>query len=79
MPKKTLQIEVKKIAIKLERRPTREDIIRLSKYPIRYFDEYFIDWREVCSAVGDKGMTENFSQSVSTQPDDQQLELSFGY
>ena len=77
VPKKTLQIEVKKIAIKLERRPTREDIIRLSKYPIRYFDEYFIDWGEVCSAVGDKGMTENFSQSVSTRPDDQQMELSF--
>ena len=77
VPKKTLQIEVKKIAIKLERRPTREDIIRLSKYPIRYFDEYFIDWGEVCSAVGDKGMTENFSQSISTQPDDQQMELSF--
>ena len=78
VPKKTLQIEVKEIAIKLGRRPDREDIIRLSKYPVRYFDEYFIDWGEVCSAVGDKGMTENLSQPINTRPDDQQMELSFG-
>ncbi len=70
VPKKTLQIEVKEIAIRLGRRPAREDVIKFSRYPIRYFDEYFIDWGEVCSAVGDKGMTDS--------PDDRQMELSFG-
>ena len=78
VPKKTLQVEVKEIAIKLGRRPDREDVIRLSRYPIRYFDEYFIDWGEVCSAVGDKGMTEEPSQPFRTSPDDRQMELSFG-
>lgn len=78
VPKKTLQVEVKEIAIKLGRRPDREDVIRLSRYPIRYFDEYFVDWGEVCSAVGDKGMTEEPSQPFCTSSDDRQMELSFG-
>ena len=78
VPKKTLQIEVKELAIKLGRRPDREDVIQFSKYPIHYFDEYFIDWGEVCSAVGDKGMTEDPSRSFHPVPEDRQMELSFG-
>ena len=77
VPKKTLQIEVKEIAIKLGRRPAREDVIKFSRYPIRYFDEYFIDWGEVCSAVGDKGMTEEPYQPLRPSSDDRQMELSF--
>ncbi len=77
VPKKTLQIEVKELAIKLGRRPDREDVIQFSKYPIRYFDEYFIDWGEVCSAVGDKGMTEDSSRSFRPVPEDRQMELFF--
>lgn len=78
VPKKTLQLEVKEIAIRLGRRPDREDIVKFSKYPIRYFDEYFIDWGEVCSAVGDKGMNEIPSPSLPSSSNAQQTELSFG-
>ena len=78
VPKKTLQLEVKEIAIRLGRKPDREDIVKFSKYPIRYFDEYFIDWGEVCSAVGDKGMNEIPFPSLPSSSNAQQTELSFG-
>lgn len=58
VPKKTLQLEVKRIAEEIGRIPTREDVKAHSQYPFHYFEEYFIDWGEVCSAVGDKGMNE---------------------
>ncbi len=58
VPKKTLQLEVKRIAEAIGRIPTREDVKKHSSYPFRYYEEYFIDWGEVCSAVGDKGMKE---------------------
>lgn len=66
IPKKTLQLEVKKIAENIGRKPSREDIKKYSSYPIEYFDEYFIDWGEVCSAVGDKGMNENLYEETSS-------------
>ncbi len=78
VPKKTLQLEVKEIAIRLGRKPDREDIVKFSKYPIRYFDEYFIDWGEVCSAVGDKGMNEIPFPSLPSSSNARQTELSFG-
>ncbi len=58
VPKKTLQLDVKRIAEEIGRIPTREDVKAHSHYPFNYFEEYFIDWGEVCSAVGDKGMNE---------------------
>ncbi|MBN2260726.1 MAG: hypothetical protein JW702_09280 [Clostridiales bacterium] len=54
--KKTLQLNVKEISIKLERIPTREDIINYSPYPIEYFDNYFINWGEVTAAARTTGM-----------------------
>lgn len=56
--KKILQLEVKNISKQLGRMPTREDVSRLSKYPIIYFDEYFISWGEVTAAARTTGMSE---------------------
>lgn len=58
VPKKTLQLEVRQIAHALGRLPTRADVERLSRYPIRYFDDYFINWGEVCAAARTTGMSE---------------------
>lgn len=58
IPKKFLQLEVKRIAEEIGHVPTREDVKKYSKYPFNYYEEYFIDWGEVCLAVGDKGMKE---------------------
>ncbi len=58
VPKKTLQLEVREIAKNLGRIPTREELEKLSRYPIDFFDEYFIDWGEVCAAAKTTGMTE---------------------
>jgi site-specific DNA-methyltransferase (adenine-specific) len=58
VPKKTLQLEVKRIAQKLGRLPTREEVEQYGKYPIKYYDEYFVSWGEVCAAARTTGMTE---------------------
>ncbi len=57
--KKVLQLEVRNIARHLGRLPTRAEVKRLSRYPIHYFDDYFIGWGEVCAAARTTGMTEN--------------------
>jgi DNA modification methylase len=58
VPKKTLQLEVRRVARQLDRLPTREDMIDHGKYPIRYYDEYFASWGEVCAAARHDGMSE---------------------
>lgn len=56
--KKALQLEAKRIAVKVGRLPTREDLITHSSHPIEYYSEYFRNWSEVCAAarlaVGDE-------------------------
>lgn len=71
--KKTLQLEVKRIAQELGRLPTRDEVSKYSKYPIKYYDEYFISWGEVCAAARTTGMTE-----VRSKPnnDDETLSLN---
>jgi DNA modification methylase len=56
--KKVLQLEVKNISKQLGRIPNRDDVIKLSKFPINYFDEYFINWGEVTAAARTTGMSE---------------------
>jgi len=56
--KKSLQLEVRKIAIKLGRLPTELDIKQHSSYPIEYFHKYFINWSEVVAATRTNGMSE---------------------
>lgn len=58
VPKKTLQLDVKRIAQQLGRLPTREEVKNLSRYPIDYYDNYFVSWGEVCAAARNSGMSE---------------------
>jgi site-specific DNA-methyltransferase (adenine-specific) len=57
--KKALQLDVKRIANELGHLPAREDVVRLSEYPIEYFEQYFVSWGEVCAAARTTGMSEN--------------------
>lgn len=56
--KKALQLEIRAIANKLGRLPTRDDVKALSQYPLQYFDTYFVSWGEVCAAARHQGMSE---------------------
>jgi site-specific DNA-methyltransferase (adenine-specific) len=56
--KKRLQLEVRRIAHQLGHLPSREEVQMLSKYPIEYYDQYFISWGEVCAAARTTGMSE---------------------
>ena len=76
IPKKTLQLEVRRISLQLGRLPTREDIMRYAKYPIRYYDEYFASWGEVCAAARNDGMTETREDSNNgSTADDTSMQL----
>ncbi len=57
--KKILQLDVKEIAKVLGHIPTKEEVEKYSKYPIGYFDNYFINWAEVCAAARTTGMVED--------------------
>jgi site-specific DNA-methyltransferase (adenine-specific) len=71
--KKTLQLDVRRIAQELGRLPTREEVQRLSSYPMAYFERYFISWGEVCAAARTTGMSEWPQPIVGPQP---QMQLS---
>jgi len=58
IPKKTLQMEVKRIAIKLGRIPNREELKEYGKFSIDYYDRYFVSWGEVIAAARTTGMRE---------------------
>jgi DNA modification methylase len=58
VPKKTLQLEVRRVAELLGHIPNRAEVIALGKYPIVYYDNYFSSWGEVCAAARTMGMTE---------------------
>jgi site-specific DNA-methyltransferase (adenine-specific) len=76
VPKKTLQLEVKRVAALLGHMPTRAELIQYGRYSIRYYDEYFVSWGEVCAAARTTGMTE--SRALPTTPrsiEDLQLRL----
>lgn len=56
--KKLLQLEVRAISRRLGHIPSRDEVIAYSKFPIEYFDNYFISWGEVCAAARHDGMSE---------------------
>ena len=66
--KKVLQLEVRQIATRLKHLPSREEVARLSKYPIEYFDKYFLSWGEVCAAARHAGMSETNPDADAAQP-----------
>jgi site-specific DNA-methyltransferase (adenine-specific) len=66
VPKKTLQLEVKRVAANLGHLPSRVEMIQYGKYPIRYYDEYFVSWGEVCAAARTTGMIE--TRAAPTAP-----------
>lgn len=65
IPKKTLQLEVKRVAQQIGRLPSREELIQHGKYAIEYYDQYFVSWGEVCAAARTTGMTETRHQEKS--------------
>lgn len=62
--KKTLQLEVKRVANLLGHVPTRDELAEHGQYQIRYYDEYFINWGEVCAAARTTGMSEKRNASM---------------
>lgn len=74
IPKKTLQLDVRRIAQQLGRLPTREEVKSLSRYPIDYFDNYFVSWGEVCAAARTTGMSELPPESQRSN-----VQLSFAF
>jgi site-specific DNA-methyltransferase (adenine-specific) len=75
--KKILQLEVRRISQILGRLPTREDVMAMSKHPIKYFDNYFFSWGEVCAAARHEGMSELPSGSREEDANDLQVKLKF--
>ncbi|MBI2171494.1 MAG: site-specific DNA-methyltransferase [Chloroflexi bacterium] len=74
--KKTLQLEVKRVAELLGRLPTREEVRRLARYPIEYYNSYFASWGEVCAAARNGGMSE--TRKTSTDQSISETQLAFG-
>lgn len=74
IPKKVLQLEVKRIANKLGHLPSRDEVIKYGKYSIEYYDKYFISWGEVCAAARTTGMAEKRISNISI-PEVVQLNL----
>lgn len=78
VPKKMLQLEVKRVAASLGHLPSRAELIQYGKYPIRYYDEYFVSWGEVCAAARTTGMTETRAAPLGVHStEDSQLSLEF--
>ncbi|RYE37650.1 MAG: site-specific DNA-methyltransferase, partial [Sphingobacteriales bacterium] len=57
--KKVLQLEIKDIANKLGRNPTKEEVFKMSQYPAEYFETHFLNWGEAFAAVRTTGMSED--------------------
>lgn len=56
--KRELQLEVRRVAKDLGKLPTRSELESMGEYPIRYYDDYFASWGEVCAAARTTGMSE---------------------
>jgi site-specific DNA-methyltransferase (adenine-specific) len=68
IPKKTLQLEVKRVANGLGRLPTRDELAQYGRFPIEYYDKYFMSWGEVCAAARTTGMKEDRVSADSKPP-----------
>ena len=67
VPKKTLQLEVRRVSQLLGGRlPSRSELLQHGRYPIRYYDQYFASWGEVCAAARTTGMSERRKPEPAT-------------
>jgi site-specific DNA-methyltransferase (adenine-specific) len=74
--KKVLQLEIRTISSAIGHIPTKEEVKQHSKFPIEYFENYFIDWGEVTAAARTTGMTEHRKNGNGTYKiNDEQLRL----
>ena len=78
IPKKTLQLEVRRVTQELGHLPSREELAHYGQYPIEYYDDYFISWGEVCAAARTTGMTEEKPLADDHKPAVQAAQLSLG-
>jgi site-specific DNA-methyltransferase (adenine-specific) len=65
VPKKALQLEVRRVAEHLGRLPSRDELERHGRYPFRYYERYFVNWGEVCAAARTTGMSETRPSTVT--------------
>jgi site-specific DNA-methyltransferase (adenine-specific) len=63
-------LEVKRVAASLGHLPSRAELVQHGKYPIRYYDEYFASWGEVCAAARTTGMTETRAPQAESSPEE---------
>ncbi|MBI3242873.1 MAG: site-specific DNA-methyltransferase [Chloroflexi bacterium] len=77
VPKKTLQLEVRRVAKQIGHIPSRDELIKYGKYSIEYYDKYFVSWGEVTAAARTTGMTEKRANGNGdrAQPAEEQLQL----
>jgi len=75
VPKKTLQLEVRRVAKMLGKLPDRDEMIEHGEYPIKYYDEYFASWGEVCAAARHDGMSEEKHNGKNPEPMVKQMSL----
>lgn len=74
VPKKTLQLEVKRVAGEIGHTPSRDELEQFGKYPIEYYDKYFVSWGEVTAAARTTGMNEKRNRTSGHEVS-QQLRL----
>jgi site-specific DNA-methyltransferase (adenine-specific) len=58
IPKRTLQLEIRRIANELGRIPSRAEVESMAKYDIGLYDQYFRTWSEAVAAARVSGVTE---------------------
>lgn len=76
IPKKTLQLEVRRISKQLGHIPSRDEVIKYAKYSIDYYDRYFVSWGEVTAAARTTGMTEkHIKRAIRPSESSKQLGL----
>ncbi len=69
--KKELQLEIKDIYNKIGHLPSKEEVVKLSKFPINYYEDYFLNWAEVCAAARTTGMQETRNPKIIMNNEDQ--------
>lgn len=77
VPKKTLQLEVKRVAELLGHIPSRDEMIRLGQYPVEYYDNYFLSWGEVTASARNKGMSERQESDLPAESLTREADLQF--